>query len=52
MLQGMEDELLKLVRENDNPEQAAMIAIDIILEYLRQPESFEARAAACLQEPA
>ena len=50
MQQGIEDELLKLVRENDNPEQAAKIAIDIILEYLMQPESFEARAAAYLQE--
>jgi hypothetical protein len=47
-----EIELMKLVRENDNPEQAALIAIDIILEYLRQPESFEERAAACLQESA
>lgn len=52
MFNENEDELLRMVRENDNPEQAAMIAIDIILEYLRQPESFEARAAACLQAPA
>lgn len=52
MLRENEEKLLNLVRENDNPEQAAMIAIDIILEYLRQPESFEARAAACLQESA
>jgi hypothetical protein len=45
-------ELIKLVRENDNPEQAVMIAIDIIFEYLRQPESFEEQAAAYLLEPA
>ena len=48
MLCKNEEELLRLVRENDNPEQAAMIAIETILEYLRQPESFEARAAAYL----
>ena len=52
MFNENEDELLRMIRENDNPAQAAMIAIDIILEYLRQPESFEARAAACLQAPA
>ena len=49
MFNENEEELLRMVRENDNPEQAAMIAIDIILGYLRQPESFEAQAAACLQ---
>lgn len=47
-----ETELIDMVRENDNPEQAMMIAVDIILEYLRRPESFEAQAAAYLQEPA
>ena len=34
-------ELLKLIRENDNPEQTLVTAIDIILKYLEQPESFE-----------
>ena len=48
MLCKNEEELLNMVRENDNPEQAALIAIDIILDYLRQPESFEAQAAAYL----
>lgn len=47
-----EIELMNMIRENDNPEQAAMTAIDIILKYLRQPESFEALAAVCLQESA
>ena len=51
MLRENEEELLNMIRENDNPEQAAMIAIDIILEYLRQPESFEARAVAYLLAP-
>lgn len=51
MLSKNEEELLNMIRENDEPEQAAMIAIEIILEYLRQPESFEAQAAAYLQVP-
>ena len=45
-----EIELINMIRENDNPEQAAMVAIDIILKYLRQPESFEVPSAVCLQE--
>ena len=36
-----EIELLNLIRENDNPEQALVIAIKIIISYLTQPESFE-----------
>ena len=33
--------LLSMIRENDNPEQALITAIDIIIKYLSQPESFE-----------
>ena len=51
MLCQNEEELLNIIRENDNPEQAALTAIEVILEYLRQPESFEAQAAAYLQVP-
>lgn len=36
-----EIELLKLIRNNDNPEQALVKAIEIIIKYLEQPESFE-----------
>ena len=36
-----EIELLNLIRENDNPEQALTKAIEIIIKYLEQPESFE-----------
>lgn len=49
MLLKNEEELLKIIRENVNPEQAALTAIEVILEYLRQPESFEAQAAAYLR---
>ena len=51
MLRKNEEELMNIIRENDNPDQAALIAIEVILEYLTQPESFEARAAACLRVP-
>ena len=50
MLTENEEELLRMIRENDNPEQAAMIAIDIISGYLKQRGSFVGRAAADLQE--
>lgn len=33
--------LLKLIRENDNPEQALITAIEILISCLTQPESFE-----------
>lgn len=41
-------ELLSMVRENDNPVQAVVTAIEVILEYLTQHGSFEAQAAAGL----
>ena len=51
MLSGNEEELISVIRENDNPEQAVLTAIEVILGYLRQPESFEAQAAAYLRAP-
>ena len=47
-----EKELIKLIRENDNPEQALMTATVIILGFLKQHESFEAQVPAYLQEHA
>lgn len=44
-----EIELIKLIRENDNPEQALMAATVIILGFLKQHESSEGQAAAVLQ---
>ena len=41
-------ELIKLVRENDNPEEALMAAATIILGYLKQHESSEEQVAAGL----
>ena len=45
-----EIELITIIRENDNPEQALMIATSIILDFLKQHESSEVQAAVCLQE--
>ena len=43
-----EMELIKLIRENDNPGQALMAATLIILGYLKQHGSSEEQAAAGL----
>ena len=50
VMSNNETELLKLIRENDNPEQALMTAAAIIIDFLKQHESFEGQAAVCLQE--
>ena len=44
-----EKELIKLIRENDNPEQALMTAAVIILGFLKLHESSEEQAPVCLQ---
>lgn len=36
-----EIELLNLIHTNDNPEKALVTAIEVIIKYLEQPESFE-----------
>ena len=41
-------ELIKLILENDNLEQAVLTANAIILEFLKQYESAEERTVACL----
>ncbi len=41
-------ELIKLIRENDNPEQALLTATLVILDYLKQHESSEEQVAVCL----
>ena len=45
-----EMELLKLIRENDNPVQALMTATLIVLGYLKQHESSEEQGSADLRE--
>lgn len=45
-----EMELIKMIRENDNPGQALMTAAVIILGYLKQHGSFEEQVAVGLLE--
>lgn len=43
-------ELIKLIRENDNPDRALMAAAVIVLGYLKQHESSAVQAAAAPRE--
>ena len=45
-----EKELISIIRENDNPEEALMTAAVIILGFLKQHESCSTASVACLQE--
>lgn len=42
------EELLKIIRESDDPVQSVCDAIEIILSFLQQPEPFQSQDAACL----
>lgn len=42
-------ELIRMIRENDNPEHALMVATAIILDFLKQHGSSEVQASADLQ---
>lgn len=44
-----ETELIRMIRDHDNPEQALMTATVIILGFLKQLESSEEQAPVCLQ---
>lgn len=44
-----EKELIRMIRENDNWEQALMTAAVIIIGFLKQHESSEAQAPVYLQ---
>lgn len=47
-----EKELIEVISGNDNPTTTLMTATVIVLGYLKQHESFEEQAAACLRERA
>ena len=49
MLNENNEELLKIIRENDNPVQALMTATLIVLGYLKQHESSGEQVAADLR---
>ena len=46
-----EMELLNLIRDSDDPERAMQVAVEIICQYIEQPLSCQAQAAACLPAP-
>lgn len=43
-----EIKLINMIRENDNSEQAVLIAIDTILSFLEQHESYQVPSVVCL----
>jgi hypothetical protein len=43
-------ELIKLIRESQNPEESILTALMCIIDYLKQPESSEVPSSACPQE--
>ena len=47
-----EKKLLDLVRESGDPEQAILIAISVVLDYLSQHGSYQAPSPDAPQEPA
>ena len=47
-----EIELLRIVRENDNPEKAVLTAIEIFTAFLERPEEVPERLLAGLRESA
>ena len=50
MLREKEEEMLKLVRENDNPEQAVLTAIKVFAAFLAQLEADQVLQPVCLLE--
>lgn len=44
-----ERKLISMIRENDNPDEALIKAVDTILLFLVQQKSFEAQAFAVTQ---
>ena len=50
MLSKNEIELMKMIYENDNPEQAVLTAIRVFTAFLEQPEAAPEQLLADLQE--
>lgn len=47
-----EKELLNIIHSHQDTETALKIAMDVILEFLKQDESFQEQQIACSQESA
>jgi hypothetical protein len=52
MMTSNEQELIKLIRENDNPEQALLTATEIIISFLKQHELCQEPYPVCQRESA
>jgi hypothetical protein len=50
MVRKNEEELNRIIRENDNPEQAVLTAIKVFAAFLEQLEAVPEPQVACLQE--
>ena len=50
MLRKKEEELFDIIRENDNPEQAAIIAVKVFAAFLAQLEANQELPTVCLRE--
>lgn len=44
-----EIELFRIINENDNPERAVLVAIELFTAFLAQPEEAPMLQLACLQ---
>lgn len=44
-----QNELLNIIRQSDNPEQALQVAIDVIISFLGQSVSYQEPSADFLQ---
>ena len=43
-------ELLTIIQQDENPREAAMIAIGIIYDYLKKPSTYQEQYSAYLEE--
>lgn len=50
MLRKNEKELFDIIRENDKPEQAAIIAVKVFAAFLAQLEANQELPTVCLRE--
>lgn len=44
-MQTNQEKLLSIIRENDNPEQAIQIAVEVITSFLKQSVSYQESSA-------
>ena len=45
-----EEKLLEIINGDDNPQEALLIAMQVICDFLKQPEPYQEQHLASLQE--